>query len=256
LNRIAFTFGSLEVHWYGIFAALAVFISYKLTRRNTDHYGLPGNQVDNILLRCVIGVIVGARIGFVLVNLPYFIASPLEIIRIDHGGLGSHGAIITVMILGILWVKRFGFSYWQMADAIAPSISVAHIFVRSGNFMNGELYGTPTNLPWGVRFPGLPGPVHPVQLYEAGLSLLILPLVIKWSRSPRYHGYAFLRVIFAHSLIRFLLDFDRRHSGLIGPFVLTQIIALAFVLFSVCLMVYLRRQVGEGQEDNSNLLQT
>ena len=247
MNRIAFSLGSIEVHWYGIFAALAVFIGYQLTRRNTDRYGLPGDQVDNILLRCVIGIIVGARLGYVLVNLPYFMASPWEIFRIDRGGLGSHGAIITVMVLGIFWVKKFGFSYWQMADAIAPSIPVGHIFVRLGNFMNGELYGTPTDLPWGVRFPGLSEPVHPVQLYEVGFSLIILPLAIKWSNDPRYHGYAFLRVIFAHSLVRFLLDFDRRHSGLIGPFVLTQIIALVFILFSICLMVFLGRRIRESK---------
>lgn len=193
--------------------------------------------IDQILLKLFVAVIIGARLGYVISKYPFFVANPWAIIRFDRGGMGSHGAIITAMVLGYFLTKKAKISYWSLADAMAPGITVAHILIRIGNFMNGELYGPPTNLPWGIKFPTTSVPVHPSQLYEVITSMIILPFALKWSRKPRYPGYAFLRVMLAHSIIRFFMDFFRQNNLLLNHLVLTQIIVL---VFSSAIIVYIR----------------
>ena len=108
--------------------------------------------------------------------------------------------------------------------------------------LNGELYGPPADLPWGVEFPASLGPVHPTQLYEVAAALVILPFAWRWAAKPKYHGYAFFRTLFIHSLVRFFLDFLRQHSQLYGPFVLSQIIALAICLVTLPIIIILDRR--------------
>lgn len=243
MSNIVFRLGPLQIHWYGILVGIAFLLGYWVTLRNVKRYGLDTEKAEGLLFKLIIAVIIGARMGFIVSNLNYFIANPWEIIRIDHGGLGSHGAIITVMILGYFWTKKAAIPYWTMADAISPAITVGHIFVRIGNFINGELYGPPTHLPWAVKFPSTSVPVHPSQLYEAITSFILLPFALKWSKDPKYPGYAFFRVMLAHSVVRFFLDFIRQNSPLIGPFVLTQIIALVFIIVTAICIRYLERRV-------------
>lgn len=228
MNPIAFQIGSLEIYWYGIFVACAFLIGYINTLKNAVSYGFDNNSTADLLLKMAIAVIVGARLGVIVVDLEYYLANPLHMFT--RAGLGSHGAIITVMVAGYFWTKKANIPYWSMADAVAPAITIGHIFVRVGNFMNGELYGSPSTLPWAIQFPYSGQPVHPAQLYEAIFSLILLPFALKWAKKPKYPGYAFFRVMLLHSIFRFLLDFIRQHSSLIGPFVLTQIIAFVFII--------------------------
>ena len=239
MNSILLKLGPFQIHWYGVLIALAFLTGYWQTRRNAKNYGMDLDAVDGLLLKLIIAIIVGARLAYVVSNYSYFMAYPSEIIRVDHGGLGSHGAIITAMVLGYFWTKKAHVAYWSLGDAIAPAITVGHIFVRIGNFINGELYGPPTNLPWGVKFPTTPAPVHPSQLYEVITSLIVLPFAIQWSKKPRYPGYAFLRVILVHSIIRFFMDFFRQSTSFSGRLVLTQIIALSFTVVCIAYIWYL-----------------
>lgn len=244
MNRIAFSIGPLQIYWYGILVATAVLISYWLTRKYIRKYGMDVDKVDSLLLKLILVIFIGARVAYVVTNYRDFINNPWEIIRVDHGGLGSHGAIIGTLLFGYYWTKRDGFDFWRIADAVAPVFPIGHIFVRVGNFINGELYGPPTTLPWGVKFPDTLVPVHPTQIYEAILSVLILPLAIKWSNNPRYPGYSFLRVLLLHSLIRILLDFIRQSSATFLGMVLTQYIALGLML--ICAAIIWRKKKSFG----------
>lgn len=248
MNPVAFSIGGLDIYWYGIFVAIAFLLGYLNTLSNTRRYGLDSDEVQDLLIKLCIAVILGARLGVIVVNLEYYLANPLHMFT--RAGLGSHGAIITVMVLGYFWVKKANLPYWTMADAIAPSLSIGHIFVRFSNFINGELFGSPTNLPWAVEFPYSGEPVHPVQLYEMLTSMIILLLAIKWARNPKYPGYAFFRVMLLHSIVRFLMDFIRQHSPLIGPFVLTQLIALGFIILIIILLI--RAEINEKSKKTIN----
>ncbi len=242
MSRVAFEIGPLQVHWYGILLGTAFLASFFLARRYVIKYGISTDVYEIIFIKGIITIIVGARIGFIVANIDSFLQLPWwYVFRIDYGGLGSHGAIIGVMVLGIFWARKYKLSYWQMADAISPCLPLAHILVRTGNFINGELYGVPTDLPWGIQFPGTPGPVHPNQLYEIITSAIILVLALRWAEKPKYHGYAFFRVLFLHSVVRFGLDFIGLQAPVLGPLVLTQVLALGLAVLSLGYIYYFEK---------------
>ncbi|MGI6148529.1 MAG: prolipoprotein diacylglyceryl transferase [Firmicutes bacterium] len=231
MHPIAFSIGSIDIYWYGILMACAFASGYYIAHYFAKIHDVSAQAVDTLFFSSAVAAIVGGRLGVVVANLDYYLANPQDILA--RAGMASHGSLALVMLLGVLTVRKLKLSYWRIADIGAPIIPAAHVFVRLGNFLNGELYGPPTDLPWGIQFPHLPGPVHPTQLYEVAASLVILPLAWRWAKQPRYPGYAFLRVLLLQSLVRFFLDFIRQHSELIGPFVLSQIIALAICLVAL-----------------------
>lgn len=239
MSPVIFEIGPLQIRWYGLLFALAVlsgvFIISSLGRR----FGLDSDALDGFIIRLIITVIVGARLGFVIINWEYYRRNLLEIFYIHRGGLGSHGAIILAFILSIFYVRSLNLSYWATADAVAPVLPVAHIFIRLGNFINGELYGPPTDLPWGVVFPGTSVPHHPSQLYEALASLLVLPLVFYWIKRRPFDGYLCILVIILQSTLRFFIDFTRQNTPLIiGPLILTQVISLLLIILGVIFYYY------------------
>lgn len=240
MHPIAFRLGSLEIYWYGILIVCTIIAAYFIAHYFTRLYRVEQSKVDDLFIIAALAALVGARLGAILPHWRYYLNNPLQIF--SRGGMASHGAILAVMTAGYFFVRRHQLNYWQLANAAAPILPVGHIFIRLGNFLNGELYGPPSELPWAVKFPATSVPVHPSQLYEVAASLFILPLAWKWAKNPRYPGYAFFRVLFLHSLLRFFLDFIRQHSELYGPFVLSQIIALALCLISLPAILVLDRR--------------
>lgn len=240
MSPIAFSIGSIQIYWYGILMACAFASAYFIAHYFARVHSVPADAIDTLYFSSAVAAIVGGRLAVVVANLDYYLANPWDIFA--RAGMGSHGSLALVMLLGVFTVRKLRVSYWQIADIAAPIIPAAHVFIRVGNFLNGELYGPPTDLPWGVQFPGLPGPVHPVQLYEAITSLVIFPFAWKWAENPRYPGYAFFRVLLAHSVVRFFLDFMRQHSELIGSFVLTQHIALGICAVTIPTLIILERR--------------
>jgi len=215
---------------------------YLLARAWAVRYGVDGDKFDGLALLYLPTIVVGARIGYVIATFSYFRENPWEIIRIDHGGLGSHGAIIAMVIVGWVSTRATKVRFWTMADAFGPVIPAAHIFVRIGNFANGELYGLPTSLPWGIVFPGLDAPHHPSMLYEALASVLTLALALWWAAHRRIEGEVFLKTMIAVSVVRILVDFTRFRGY--DPFLglmLTQWLALGAVLVCAGLLAVRRR---------------
>lgn len=241
---IAFSIGSLDIYWYGILMACTFISAFYIARHFAKLYDLDVRIIENLYFLGAFSGLLGSRLGAVLPNWRYFLAHPLEIF--SRGGMASHGAIFTIMVTAVFFVRKHKLNYWQLADLASPILPVGHILIRLGNFLSGELYGPPTDLPWGVEFPTSMGPVHPSQLYEVAASLVILPFAWKWAKAPKYHGYAFFRVLFAHSVVRFFLDFIRQHSKLYGPFVLSQIIALAICLVTLPVILVLDRRHQRG----------
>lgn len=237
---IAFSLGSLDIYWYGILMAATFVSSFWIARYFARHHGVSLELIENLYYLSAISALVGSRIGAILPHLDYYLRNPIEIV--SRAGMASHGAIIAIMAVGYFYVRKHKLNYWQLADFAAPILSVGHIFIRLGNFLSGELYGPPTDLPWGVEFPDSLGKVHPSQLYEVLASVIILPFAWKWAKSPAYPGYAFLRTLFLHSAVRLFLDFIRQHSQLYGPFVLSQIIALGICIVTLPAILILDRR--------------
>jgi phosphatidylglycerol:prolipoprotein diacylglycerol transferase len=147
-------------------------------------------RADDLLTAIILGVILGGRLGFVLFYQPlYYLAHPLDILKVWEGGMSFHGGFLGVLAAGLWFARRHGVPAMQLSDAMALVAPIGLFFGRIANFVNAELWGRPTDLPWGVIFPGadaqdcpgvLPGLCarHPSQLYEAGLEGLVLGLVL------------------------------------------------------------------------------
>lgn len=188
----------LALRWYALAYLAGLFGGLLVIRRLLRRPALwPGNvapmapeRADDLLTAIIVGVILGGRLGFVLFYQPlYYLAHPLEIVKVWEGGMSFHGGFLGVLVAGLWFARRNGVPAMQLSDAMALVAPIGLFFGRIANFVNAELWGRPTDLPWGVIFPGLdaqdcPGIIpglcarHPSQLYEAGLEGLALGLLL------------------------------------------------------------------------------
>ena len=190
IDPVAIRIGPLNIYWYGIMYLLSFIAIWGLACWRVRKPGamLTVSQVGDLVFYCAIGVVVGGRLGYVLFyNLPYFFHNPLKIFAIWEGGMSFHGGFIGV-VLALIWCSRqFNRSIWDLTDFIAPLVPVGLAAGRLGNFINQELWGRVTNVPWGMLFPAAgPLPRHPSQLYEFCLEGVGLFILLWWfSAKPR-----------------------------------------------------------------------
>jgi phosphatidylglycerol---prolipoprotein diacylglyceryl transferase len=187
IDPVAFTVGPVRVHWYGLMYVLGFVAGWWLGRRRAS---LPGStwkpvDVDDLIFFAAVGVILGGRIGWLLVyGFGSVLEDPLSIIKVWQGGMSFHGGLAGVMIALALFARRRGRRIADVFDFMAPLPAVGLFAGRIGNFINGELWGKPTDLPWGMLVKG--EVLHPSQLYEAALEGLVLFLVLWWfTAKPR-----------------------------------------------------------------------
>ena len=198
---------------------------------------LPKDVLQELITYLVIGVILGGRLGYVLFyNLPFYLANPLEIFAVWHGGMSFHGGLIGASLMGWWFTKKHSLAFYPLADLCVVAVPIGLGFGRIGNFINGELFGRPTNVPWAVVFPqGGPVARHPSQLYEAFLEGLGLFCVLLWmSQRVQTDGVLFWTFIGGYGLARFLVEFfrepDPQLGFVLGPFSMGQILSLAMIL--------------------------
>lgn len=208
MDPILVQLGPITIRWYGVMMALTILTALWTAYRLGPRVGVSRDIVDRTAILFIVLAFVGARAGYVLSHLAEF-STPVEILRVDHGGLTSHGAIAGGLVA--LWIasRRTRARFWDLADATVWVVPIGNIFVRFGNFMNGELYGDPTSLPWAVTFPGVSQPRHPLQLYEMLLAGAILALTLPLTRRRAFSGQVFWTVLILTSIGRILLDLLR-----------------------------------------------
>ncbi|MDR7438804.1 MAG: prolipoprotein diacylglyceryl transferase [Armatimonadota bacterium] len=247
MDPVLVQIGPVIIRWYGAMMALAILLGLWLSGRMAPRFGIPSEVVDRHGIPFILWLFVGARLGYVVSHPAPFLANPLEIVRIDHGGLASHGAIVAGLVYAWWLQRREGISLWSFTDLCSVWIPLANLLVRFGNFMNGELYGDRTSLPWGVVFPTAPdGPRHPLQLYEMLTSAVLFGLVLHWTDRRRYPGQVFWKTMVFLSGVRFLLDLLRSHDRVIGFLTLGQLAALVLLAFGVYVLISHRVPAGSG----------
>jgi phosphatidylglycerol:prolipoprotein diacylglycerol transferase len=224
-------FGPLAIRWYGVMLAVTIGLSIWTAYRYGPGFGIPTAVLDRIAVPFAIVALIGARLGYVLSH-PRQFRDLTEIIRVDHGGLASHGAIVAGLLY-LAWVAhRYRLSVWSLADLAGWAIPIGNIFVRLGNFVNGELYGNPTTLPWGVRFPSAPDmPRHPLQIYELLLAVIVLVYARRVAEARRFHGQVFWSIVVLSSIGRLAFDAMRSDAQALGSLSLGQIAALVLLVF-------------------------
>ena len=241
MDPILVQFGPIVIRWYGVMMALTILTALWTATRVGPHVGVARAQVDDLAIVVILLAFAGARLGYV-VSHPAEFRLPIEIVRVDRGGLTSHGAIAGGLVA--LWwaARRMTLRFWDAADAMVWVIPIGNVFVRFGNFMNGELYGDPTTLPWAVTFPGVPGARHPLQLYEMTLALVILAVALPRVTRRAFSGQLFWLVVVLTSLGRIGFDLLRSEDRVWGVVTLGQVPALLLAVLGSWFLLSRRRR--------------
>ncbi len=180
LNPIAFELFGIDVYWYGLSYAVSILLVFYLTPKLVATYesDIPPKVIDDYFFFGVLSMIVGGRLGFALIYQPtYYLSNPLHILKTTDGGMSFHGALLFIVICAYIYARYRKISVLAFADAFATTIPIGLFLGRIANFVNGELWGRPTDGSWGVIFAdGIPR--HPSQLYEATLEGLVLFLIL------------------------------------------------------------------------------
>lgn len=245
--------GPLTIHTYGAMYALGIFacvaLSEYLYRRRG---GEPGVIVD-MALPVVIGVILGARVMFVMVEREYYINNPMEIFMVWKGGLVFYGGLIGGALAFILAARLRRLPLWHLADTVAPGVALGHAFGRIGCFFAGSCYGRPTDLPWAVTYTNprslagdvLGVPVHPTQLYSAAFLVLLSAILIFIGKRSTFEGRVIAIYGILYGTFRFFIEFSRGDPrGAVTTAGITlstsQTVSLVLVPASVGIYLYLR----------------
>ncbi len=244
MHPILFKLGFIEIRFYGLMYVVAILVATRLIKSEVRRkgIGLDDEGVMNLIVATVIGGIVGARLYYVAFNAPYYLANPIEIPAIWHGGLAIHGGLIGGASLAWFYLKRRGVPFWRMADAVAPTLILGQAFGRFGNFMNGDAHGLPTNMPWGIVFPRtsiagaeFPGiPLHPTMLYEMAFNLTIFVVLWFVLRKRAYRdGLMFASYLAMYSFGRFIVEQFRADSLMFGQIKTAQAVSLTILIIAI-----------------------
>ncbi|MHB1676280.1 MAG: prolipoprotein diacylglyceryl transferase [Sulfuriferula sp.] len=251
-NPVAIAIGPLAIRWYGLMyltAFILFLVMGRLRIKQQPYAGWQVKQLDDILFYGVLGVVLGGRLGYVLFyKFSYYLAHPIEVFYVWQGGMSFHGGFLGVVFAVWLFARREGKPWLAVTDFIAPLVPLGLGAGRIGNFINGELWGRPTNLPWGMVFPEVDSvPRHPSQLYEFGLEgLALFALLWIYSARPRPVGAVSGLFLIGYGSFRFLVEFSREPDDFLGLLALGlsmgQWLSLPMIIAGIAMMIWAYRR--------------
>lgn len=257
IDPAIFSIGPLQVRWYGLmyvlgFAATLLLVKYQIKKFSFKELGV---HFENLNLVLIISLVLGGRLGYVLFyNLPYYLKHPLEILATWQGGMSFHGGMLGLIIGAVIFCRKNRLDFWRVIDLYGVTIPIGLGLGRIGNFINAELYGRITDVPWGMIFPGGgPYPRHPSQLYEAFLEGVVLFLILwflKEKQNPPSASWpygsmgAFFLILYG--VFRIFVEFFREpdaHLGFItGSMTMGQLLSSLMIAAGIILLLVRRKQ--------------
>ncbi|MCX7338280.1 MAG: prolipoprotein diacylglyceryl transferase [Alphaproteobacteria bacterium] len=242
IDPVLLHMGPLKVHWYGVAYVVGIVLGWKYAAHLIKNY-LPSLDVktfDTFITWIIIGIVVGGRLGHVIFyDLPYYIHHPLEILMTWRGGMSFHGGLLGVMTATVFYCAKHRVPPLQFTDIVCAAAPIGIGFGRVANFINGELYGTITTVPWAVEFPqGGHIPRHPTQLYEAALEGFLLWILLfclcRWTNLLQKPGRISGLFLLGYGIVRFLVEYVKEPDGIhsVGMILLTtgQLLSIPLVI--------------------------
>lgn len=221
IDPIALRLGPLNIHWYGLMYLVGFGAAWWLGRQRALRPDAPINQeqISDVIFWGALGTVFGGRLGYILFySLPNYLADPITMLQVWRGGMSFHGGMLGVLLAVWLYQHQHRIGFFRLADFIAPLVPIGLGAGRIGNFINGELFGKPTDLPWGMIFPhGGVLPLHPSQLYEMVLEGIVLFLILwLYSRKPRPPMTVSAMFLLWYGIFRFIVEFARQPDPQLG----------------------------------------
>ena len=251
MHPIAFYLGSLPVRWYGVMMAAAFLAGLWTATRRGRLVNVSGEVISDVVLWLMLGSIVGARFVYVTTYWKQeFASQPFsEVFMIQHGGLVYYGGLIGATIAGLIYLTVKKLPVWKIADVLAPSIALGSVFGRIGCLLNGCCYGYACQLPWAIQFPATHethgDPVHPTEIYDALLNLILYFALAWWFRRRKFDGQIFAGYLIGYAIFRSIAEHfrgdyptDHVHAGLTSA----QLLSLPMLAAGLALMFWLSRR--------------
>lgn len=257
IDPVAIALGPLKIHWYGLMYLIGIGGAWWLASRRMHRFAPEWSKekLSDLVFWEAMGVILGGRLGYVLFyDFSAYLADPAKILRVWEGGMSFHGGLIGVLIATWLFARRNGKPFFALMDFIAPLVPIGLAAGRIGNFINAELWGKATDLPWSMIFPTDPAqlPRHPSQLYQFALEGVALFIILWWyTRKPRPVMSVSGLFAVCYGIFRFIVEFVRVPDAQLGYLAfgwltMGQLLCIPMILIGAGMMVWAYKHDGRG----------
>ncbi len=256
INPVALDLGPVKIHWYGIMYLVGFAAAWWLghMRAKQPHSPFKPEQISDLIFYGALGAVLGGRLGYMLFyDLANYLEHPLNVFKVWEGGMAFHGGLIGVLVAMWLYSRKLKLGFFVVTDFLAPLVPIGLGAGRMGNFINGELWGKVTDVPWGMVFPHAGElPRHPSQLYQATLEGLALFLILWfYSAKPRPTLAVSGLFLICYGLFRFIVEFARQpdaHIGYLafGWVTMGQVLSLPMIIAGIVLMVWAYKRQAQA----------
>jgi phosphatidylglycerol---prolipoprotein diacylglyceryl transferase len=248
IDPVLIEIGPFAIRWYALAYIAGLVLGWQYVKRLVQRPGwrLTPADIDDLLIYVTLGVVIGGRLGYILFYRPgFYLSNPLEALAVWHGGMSFHGGVLGVVAAAVLFAHLRQRSALEIGDAICAAAPIGLLFGRIANFINGELFGRVSDVPWAILFPHGGGEArHPSQLYEAGLEGLLLFAIMTWfawrPREPdsdgRLSGIFLIGYGLARSFVELFREPDAHLGFLLGGLTMGQLLSLPMILIGALLV--------------------